>query len=191
MSSEVQVHQSVIWRGMVLQGFEFCQMSQENPGWHLVGTAVFSYEKYPCLLNYRIMCDSSWHTLSAKVQGWVGKTRVEAWIVVEADQQWWLNGLEVPRTKGCFDLDLNFSPSTNTVAIRRLNLSVGERADIRAAWLKFPEFTLEPLVQSYHRLEEDTYRYESGQGRFKAELTVNQHGFISQYPGIWMAESFS
>jgi uncharacterized protein len=191
MEKQEKEWQSVIWRGMVLEGFEFCQMRQVNLAWHLEGTAVFSYEENPCLLNYRVICDSNWRTNSAKIQGWVGNCRVETWIVVETGQNWWLNGKEISGTKGCVDLDLNFSPCTNTIAIRRLNLAVGEEAEIHAAWLKFPSFNLEPLAQRYHRLEDKIYRYESGDGRFKADLVVNQIGFITHYPGIWIAESFS
>ena len=35
-----------------------------------------------------------------------------------------------------------------------INLEVGEKAELTAAWLRFPSFKLEPLPQSYERLEE-------------------------------------
>jgi hypothetical protein len=89
---------------------------------------------------------------------------------------------------GCIDLDLNFSPSTNLLPVRRLGLSVGQRAGVNAAWLRFPSFTLEPLEQVYQRLSEDTYRYESAGGRFTRELSVNQAGFVTHYPGFWQVE---
>jgi hypothetical protein len=99
-----------------------------------------------------------------------------------------LNETEFPIVAGCTDLDLNFSPSTNLVPIRRLNLAVGEEAAVRAAWLRFPSFTLEPLDQHYRRLDETTWRYESAGGSFVAELQVNEAGFVTLYPGIWQAE---
>lgn len=37
----------------------------------------------------------------------------------------------------CVDIDLNFSPSTNLLPIRRFDLSVGASAIVRAAWLRF------------------------------------------------------
>jgi hypothetical protein len=86
--------QSIIWRGMVWQGYEFCRISRVNSTWHLEGTSVFAYEQDPCLLNYQIMCDANWRTNSAKVDGWVGASRIETRIVVEADHYWWLNGKE-------------------------------------------------------------------------------------------------
>ncbi len=89
---------------------------------------------------------------------------------------------------GCIDLDLNFSPSTNLLPIRRLALTVGETADVRAAWLRFPSFKLEPLPQQYRRIGETTYRYESAGGQFIADLKVNRSGFVVDYPSIWQAE---
>jgi len=100
-----------------------------------------------------------------------------------------MNGKECPEVAGCIDLDLNFSPSTNLLPIRRLNLAVGQEAVVRAAWLRFPGFTLEPLEQLYRRVDATTYRYESAGGRFVANLQVNAEGFVTYYPKFWQAES--
>ena len=89
--------------------------------------------------------------------------------------------------EGCIDVDLNFSPSTNLLPIRRLGLAVGEEAEVRAAWLRFPSFTLEPLPQLYRRLSDDTWRYESAGGAFVRDLTVNGDGFVDRYPGFFEA----
>jgi hypothetical protein len=109
-------------------------------------------------------------------------------LVVDREHRWRLNGIERPVVTGCIDLDLNFSPSTNLLPIRRLNLAVGQAAEVRAAWLRFPNFELEPLSQVYRRIDESTYRYESGGGRFVADLAVNSVGFVTNYPAIWQAE---
>ena len=89
---------------------------------------------------------------------------------------------------GCVDLDLNFSPSTNLLPICRLELAVGQEMEVRAAWLRFPSFRLEPLVQLYRRIDEMSYRYESAGGRFVTELCVNAQGFVTKYPNIWETE---
>lgn len=102
---------------------------------------------------------------------------------------WWLNEAEQPEVAGCTDIDLNFSPSTNLLPIRRLGLEVGEAAEVQAAWLRFPSFQLEPLPQQYRRLDENTYRYESAGGQFVAELKVSPSGLVIDYPGIWQAEA--
>ena len=90
---------------------------------------------------------------------------------------------------GCIDLDLNFSPSTNLLPIRRLDLPVGQGAGVRAAWLRFPSFTLEPLEQIYRRTDVATYRYESAGGRFAVELQVNAAGLVTRYENFWQVEA--
>lgn len=100
-----------------------------------------------------------------------------------------MDGSECSNVEGCLDLDLNFSPSTNLLPIRRLALAAGQEADVRAAWLRFPMFVLEPLEQRYCRLDDSVYRYESAGGRFVAELQVNEAGFVMHYPNLWQIEA--
>jgi hypothetical protein len=88
------------------------------------------------------------------------------------------------------DVDLNFSPSTNTLPIRRLKLEVGQEAVVRAAWLRFPGFALEVLEQTYRRLDRSRYRYESAGGSFVADLDVNGEGLATAYANAWIAESY-
>lgn len=177
---------SVIWRRLDLPGHEAARLSAEAPGWHLIGTAVFVSDGQPCRLDYRIVCDREWRTLSGRVTGWLGTGLVEVEVAAEAGR-WRLNGVDCPAVAGCTDLDLNFSPSTNLIPIRRLGLAVGAEAPARAAWLKFPGFTLEPLDQIYRRTGEATYRYESAGGAFARDLRVNGAGFVIDYPGLWRA----
>jgi len=183
--------ESILWQGFILAGHEACQLVSQDSRWQLEGTAVFAYEKQPCRLNYQIICNDTWQTLSAKVEGWLGKTSVGIQIKSNPTQHWWLNEIEQPDIKGCIDIDLNFSPSTNLLPIRRLNLAIGEAAEVKAAWLRFPSFKLEVLTQQYRRLDETTYRYESAGGEFIADLKVNKTGFVLEYPGIWRSEVVS
>ena len=106
-------------------------------------------------------------------------------------QRWWLNGAEQPDVTGCIDIDFNFSPCTNLLPIRRVNLTIGETAEVQAAWLRFPSFKLELLPQHYHRMDETTYRYESAGGQFIADLKVNRSGFVVDYPGICQLSAIS
>src|SRR5438132_8544795 len=63
-----------------------------------------------------------------------------------------------PAVSGCIDLDLNFSPSTNLLPIRRLTLSVGQQDTVRSAWLRFSRFALETLDHLSRRVAESPHR---------------------------------
>jgi hypothetical protein len=174
----------MIWRRLDIPGHESARLVDRT----LSGTAVFLHEGQPCRLDYLVVCDPDWRTVSGRVSGWVGDRTIE--VECSADSgRWKLNGAECPQVEGCIDIDLNFSPSTNLLPIRRLQLAVGQKAPVRAAWLRFPSFALEPLEQVYRRLDEETYRYESAGGRFVRELPVNDAGFVTLYPGVWESES--
>ena len=125
-------------------------------------------------------------TTGARVTGWLGRQKVEVNVAVDGGGSWQLNGAPCADVRGCTDVDLNFSPSTNLLPIRRLNLAVGQRSEVHAAWLRFPNFTLERLDQIYTRLADRTYRYESG-GGFVAEIQVNEAGLPVSYGDIWSA----
>jgi uncharacterized protein len=47
----------------------------------------------------------------------------------------------------------------------------------------------EPLEQSYRRLASERYRYESGDGQFVADLTVDEMGLVIDYGEIWSREA--
>ena len=180
----------IVWRRIDIPGHEAARLFTRDSSWRLTGTAVFSYNQQPCKLDYWIICNSEWRTISGSVVGWVGDKEIDVEISVDPLLNWRLNGEEIPDVAGCIDLDLNFSPSTNLLPIRRLDLKVGEEATVRAAWLRFPGFNLEPLEQLYRRSGLAIYHYESAGGRFVTDITVNDTGFPTLYPNIWETESY-
>src|SRR6185436_2911749 len=122
----------VLWRRTDVAGHETARLL----GTTISGAAVFEHDG-ATRLDYEVVCDDSWRTRTAWVSGWVvaGLVRVR----IENDGGvWTLNGDAVRDVEGCIDIDLNFSPSTNLLPLRRLNLAIGEEAEVRAAWLRFP-----------------------------------------------------
>jgi hypothetical protein len=176
---------AILWRRVDQPGHESARVDRVGDGWRLAGTAVFADDAGPCCLSYQIECDARWRTVRTRVSGWIGERTVDVEIAVAAEGTWRMNGVEVPQVAGCVDVDLNFSPSTNLLPIRRLNLAVGEREEVRAAWLRFPRLALEPLQQAYVRTGERAYRYESAGGSFVRDLEVDEAGFPTRYPDFW------
>jgi hypothetical protein len=179
--------QLILWRWMDRPGHEAARLESVGGEWHLRGTSVLMHAEQPCRLDYHVVCDGAWRTRRAHVAGWVGGEDVNVTIEAE-DGRWRLNGAEVPEVGGCVDVDLNFSPSTNLLPIRRLGLEVGTEGAVSAAWLRFPGFHLERLDQTYRRTGERAYRYESADGAFVRDLDVDEAGFPTRYPGFWEAE---
>lgn len=180
------IETAILWRRVDKEGHESACVFAAEDAWHLRGSAVFEHGNQPCRLEYEVTCDSEWRTTRAFVQGWIGRLPVDLEIVRDDEQGWRLNGLPHPALAGCVDVDLNFSPSTNLLPIRRLDMNVGDQAEVRAAWLRFPTMTLEVLEQRYRRTGDTSYRYESIASGFACNLEVNEFGFVTHYPGFFV-----
>ncbi|OIQ98892.1 hypothetical protein GALL_191350 [mine drainage metagenome] len=176
---------SALWRRLDTQGSESARLARLAGGWELAGSAVFDAEGLAASLSYSIVCGDAWDFRTARVEGWLGGGLIRLSVRREADGLWFLNGTPCPEFTGCAEFDLNFSPSTNLIPIRRLGLKPGESAAVTAALLRFPSLRLERHEQRYTCIDRRLYRYESGQGAFKADLAVDDVGMVQDYAPVW------
>ena len=180
----------MIWRRLDLPGHDAAFLRPQAGGTGLSGMAVF-HEGEPTGLAYSVRCDASWRPLEAEVRGWRGPEAIDLHLCRDAGDGWTRNGVPRPAVAGCVDLDLAFTPATNLLHIRRLGLQVGQEAELRSAWLMWPETRLEPLVQRYRRRGPAEYDYEADVpdgAPFRALLRVDRDGWVLDYPGLWRAE---
>ncbi len=136
-------------------------------------------------VQYEVVCDDAGQTLRASLRrDSDGETdRLE--VSRGANGVWMVNGSVVPAVAGVLDIDIALTPSTNVLPLRRLALSVGEAADVTAAWVRFPAFDIVPLRQRYRRTGARTYEYTSLEHGFAADLTVDEGGMVIDYGAIW------
>lgn len=176
------------WQRLDFPGYEDASLQRVAEDWVLAGCAAFRREEKACRIHYRVDCGPDWHTRRVEVYGFEGERGFRHRIQVE-DGHWFFDGEPQPQLRGCVDIDLGFSPSTNLLPIRRLGLAVGASAAVDAAWLAFPALKLSVLPQVYTRLASNRYRYSSRDGAFVAELTVDGEGLVTDYPGLWRASA--
>ena len=179
----------MLWKRLDAPGHDVARLRFQDLFWCLEGTAIFMEDRQICRLDYQVYCDTAWNTLSGRVSGWSGDRSIDVQFAANPNGRWMMNGVDCEAVKGCVDIDLNFTPATNLLPIRRLQLPIGQKASVRSAWLKFPSFTLEILEQTYRRIGPGTYRYGAFDGKFVKELTVDEDGFVNHYPDLWEAEA--
>lgn len=179
---------TIAWRRLDTPGREAATLRQLRSGWRLVGVAEFEHDSATSCLTYVIKCDRRWKTQEGEITGFVGENPIAVRLERDAAGGWMLDGKPASTLNGCVDIDLAFSPSTNLLPIRRLQLRPGNTAHVRAAWLRFPELTVEVLEQVYTCLSSNRYLYESADGAFRRELTIDDVGLVVDYPGLWIAE---
>jgi len=167
---------------------EHCTLTVRDGGLSLVGTVLGADAGVPVRIEYRVLADGGGLTTAAHVRDLRGFG--QRTIVLERDVKgnWTVDGDKARALKGCTDVDLGCSPSTNTLPIRRLGLGIGTSKTIQAAWVRFPELTVVKAAQTYTRLDEFTYRYASGD--FTAELSVDDDGLVGSYAD-WQRTGFA
>lgn len=181
---------SMRWRRLDVPGREAARVERTVTGWQLTGELDVEDEGVAARLRYTIDCDPEWRTRSALIEGEANDRPVRFALDADGKGSWTLDGSPVPEIAGALDVDLGFTPATNTLPIRRLGLAVGETASVRSAWLRFPELRLKPLEQTYTREAEQVFRYRAlvdGEP-FVARLDTDVFGRVLLYEGLWEAE---
>jgi hypothetical protein len=158
---------------------EHCTLTVRDSGLALVGTVLGAEGGLPVRIEYRVLADAAGLTTAAHVRDLRGFEQRTLALTRDTKGAWTVNGAAARALKGCTDVDLGCSPSTNTLPVRRLRIAIGASQRIQAAWVRFPELTVHKAPQTYTRLDEFTYRYESGM--FSAELKVDDEGLVTEY----------
>ncbi|AXF23915.1 hypothetical protein CUJ89_26465 [Burkholderia pyrrocinia] len=161
------------------QAAEWCRLVESQSGIDLSGSVSGAIDGTPFRVDYAIACGADWLTRSARVTRRVG-TMPPLQLDIACDGgRWTIDGVDAPALAGATDIDLGFSPSTNTLPIRRLALAVGDSATIHTAWLRFPDFGIVRGEQRYTRTAPRVYRYESG--TYAADIAIDEAGLVTDY----------
>ncbi|KUL39020.1 putative glycolipid-binding domain-containing protein [Actinoplanes awajinensis] len=195
----------LFWERRDVPGCEHVRLDAQN-GLYARGT-VLAAEPVEFACHYEIQTDPSWATVRLDVRsegaGWARGVRLELaagrWRVTTSEQgdldaalvdaghaRAGLPGIEDPDLLyGVFDVDLSGSPLTNTLPIRRRALLTGEVGvshRVSVAWVLVPSLEVVQADQIYTPLGENRVRFASE--TFAADLTVDDDGFVTDYPGL-------
>ena len=188
----------VIWEALAWPGYEHLCLEEwsGDGGFTIDGLVVAVLDDRPSRTWYRIEADEEWSFKSLRLFHTPEFSNFD-------DGPLDMGGLSIELTRsstgrwdhdlgdlgadlsGCTGIDIAVTPFTNTLAIRSQNLSIGESANIEVVYVAVPEMTLAPASQRYSRLDTHRYRYESLTSGFTTELEVDEHGLVTDYPGLF------
>jgi hypothetical protein len=172
------------WQDWSGTGIEHLVLRERSDGIVAEGVTLATVDSRAFAASYRIECDE-WRvkTTYARVIG------VDAAIDLTCDGtgRWRdAGGLHLPDLDEAIDVDLSISPFTNTLPIRRLDLAEGQRADIRAVYVHFPDLSVTIDRQRYTCLKKGRrYRYESVDSDFVRDIETDADGLVVTYPGLF------
>lgn len=177
----------IIWRRLDEPGIDLCRIVRGEDAWHLSGTATGLHGGAPLHLDYHVVCNAGWVTRTVRLLGWADSRRIDLVIRRDDDGAWTCNEQSVPAVMRASDIDLGFTPATNTVAVRRSCLAPGTSVETTAAWLDEAVWSLKPLRQIYRLSSRQRVEYASPDNGFKADLVLDEAGLVRDYPGLWGA----
>ena len=158
---------------------EHCTFAVRDTGLSLVGTVLGAEGGAPTRVEYRVLADRSGVTTAVHVRDLRGFETRTLTLDRNAKGTWTVDGSVAKSLKGCSDVDLGCSPSTNTLPIRRLRLAAGASETVRVALVRFPELDVVKVSQTYTRIDEFTYRFASD--TFEAEIAVDDDALVATY----------
>ena len=163
-------------------GMEHTDVRPADGGLDITGVVIGAKDAAHFGLTYRIRLDATWHTREVHLRTTSGQV-----LHLESDGQghWQADGIVQPTLQGCIDVDIQATPLTNTLPIRRLDLKDGKSLDLRLCYIDVPELALSVAEQRYTALGPSLYRFESLDSGFTAELSVDEDGFVSDYPELF------
>lgn len=175
----------VLWQRVGRTSLEHCRLSRSPGKFVLQGVLLAKAEEAPRQIHYEVSCGRDWVTQAVHVMVIQGRHLRRLQLERDHVGIWRRDSEVLPEFEGLIDVDLQITPSTNTLPIRRLRLGEGESADTDALWIRFPDLSLERLPQRYTRTGEFRYTYESRSGAFRADLEVDEESVVIRYGDIW------
>ena len=172
----------VAWSALRWPGVEHASISVRHGELSAAGRGIAVLDGVPTHVAYTLRTDQTGATrcVEITVSGpFPTRTRT---LHADGEGHWRDDAGPLPDLDGCLDVDISFTPCTNTMPIRRLALAVGEARDIDVAYLSVPRLTVSRARQRYRRLDSG-YRYDSG--HFAADLTVDDADVVIDYPDLW------
>lgn len=174
------------WRPTTQNGFESLFFDEEQDALYVDSVVLGTEAGEAFRLHYRLWLNHQWQVASFRIGHLPYGTEYR--FFRDANNFWSradLLGDDDGQWADCTDLDISCTPFTNTLPIRRLKLEIGESAEIQVLYVNCPQIQLEVLRQKYERLSELQYRFTSLETDFTAIITVDEDGFVTDYPELF------
>lgn len=181
-AAQLTMPKTIVWQGVYFQTTEYCQIIAKKGKVFCAGTIVGASQSKPLETSYKLETDSASELLTVSI-----RTLNQPVITLRQTDRHWQdeNGKVLPEFDGCADVDISLTPLTNTFPIRRLRLAVKASKVVKVIYIDALTGELKLASQKYSRLSANVYQYENLASGFTANLTVDDEGFVIDYPGVW------
>jgi hypothetical protein len=166
------------WTHLDGRGNETVDLRWENEGWTVTSEVAGAN------VSYVLRLSATWSIRQFLL--FRDLDEPDLWLGTDGSSRWGeLNGAHRPDLDGCYDIDLSITPFTNTLPIRRLQLDVGDAADITTAMVDVDTLGIVPVHQRYHRLATNRFAYSNLDSGFETEFEIDPYGLVNDYPDLF------
>jgi hypothetical protein len=176
---------NLLWTGLKYYSLENCLVKVGETGSEIASTIIGSYDGKIYKIEYRIQTNPNWETvffeINSRHSNQIQVIRFEG----DGKGNWLNNSKKTSQFSGCIDVDIPLTPFTNTLPIRRLNLSKNEAKEIQVVYCDILGQQLKPVRQKYTCLSNSNYHYENVPNDFEATIEIDDEGFVIDYPSLF------
>jgi hypothetical protein len=136
------------WTALQWPAMEHVIVADAEEDWRAAGRLVIA-EGGLASADYELRCQPGGRFAELTMR--ITSARGQHTLVLTAaqDGSWRVNGQPRPDLAGCVDIDINCTPLTNTLPIRRLDWAPGQARDFVMAYVSIPELSVRPVRQRY------------------------------------------
>lgn len=177
----------VTWNWTDRLGIERVSLREEGGQWVASGRIFVLHDRAPVLATYQLTHGPDHRFREARIEVETGAGSKVLTLRRRGDGQWEADGVVRKDLAGCEEVDLMWSPYSNTPPLMAQPLAPGEHRELKVAWVRFPDLEVRSLRQAYTRLPGQApfrYRYENLESGFQGELSLDEAGLVVDY-GSW------
>ena len=177
---------NLLWSGREYYSLENC-MADITPNGLIVSSTILGYyEEKIYRVEYLIKTNALWETIYLEINCRHDNKTQLLKFKGDGKGNWISDGKPAEQFTGCIDVDIPLTPFTNTLPIKRLNLSNGQTQEIKVIYCDLLEGRTKAVTQKYTRVSETSYHYENVPNDFEATIQVDDSGFIVDYPSLFV-----
>ena len=175
---------TLIWKGIFYQSLEYFNLQSDDKNYTVESKIIGCLEDKIYNTEYKIHIDKDWIVQDFLIESEINKVK-RTLTGKRIQNQWEINNLVNPEFNDCKFIDISLTPFTNTLPINNLKLSENDSQKIDVIYIDVLNDHIKPVQQQYSRTAVNKYLYENIENDFKAEISIDEAGFVTAYPKLF------
>lgn len=172
----------VQWKTWAGDGLETTTIRWENEGFTVSGAVGDAPGREH--IQYVVRLNASWQVRQFLL--FRDLEEPDLWLATDGSGRWGeMNGAHRTELDGCYDVDLDCTPMTQTLPIRRLPLLDGDSAELPVVTIDSDTLAVVSDLHRYTRIGARRWQHERAEHGITTEFEVDQFGLVVDYPTLF------